>query len=217
VKLIVFGASGGCGQWAVKLAVARGWTVTASVRDMTPYVPPNGVTVVRGDVLDSAHVASIVAGHDVVLSCLGPQRVNPRNPWSGLRSPPAFATRSADNLIAAARSAGITRIGAISAAGVGESVTSLNVVMKFLLARSTIGEMYADLADMETRYAASGLDWFAVRPVTLVNANPSHRARELTRFGMTSVIARADVAQWMLDGLVSHSGIGTRTPQIGWW
>jgi uncharacterized protein YbjT (DUF2867 family) len=217
MNLIVFGASGGCGQWAVKLAVARGWTVTASVRDTTPYEPPNGATVVRGDVLDVAHVTRIVSGHDAILSCLGPQRINPRNPWSGLRSSPAFAARSADVLIAAARRAGITRIGAISAAGVGDSAATLNLVMKALLASSTIGVMYGDLADMESRYAASGLDWFAVRPVTLVSAKPTQRARELARFRTTSVIARADVAQWMLDRLASPAESSTRTPQIGWW
>jgi putative NADH-flavin reductase len=190
MNLIVFGASGGCGQWAVKLAVARGWTVTASVRDTTPYEPPNGATVVRGDVLDVAHVTRIVSGHDAILSCLGPQRINPRNPWSGLRSSPAFAARSADVLIAAARNAGIARIGAISAAGVGESAATLNLVMKALLASSTIGVMYGDLADMESRYAASGLDWFAVRPVTLaVDARPSRVACRMQY---------ADSADWLV-------------------
>jgi hypothetical protein len=56
-----------------------------------------------------------------------------------------------------------------------------------------------------------------VRPVTLVSAKPTQRARELARFRTTSVIARADVAQWMLDRLASPAESSTRTPQIGWW
>lgn len=217
MKLLVVGASGGCGQWVVKFAADRRWDVTAAVRPITPYAPPAGVRVVSGDVLDPAHLTAIVPGHDAIFSCLGPQRINPRLPWSGLRSPPSFATRSAELLIAAARAAGIARIGAISAAGVGDSAASLNIVMRMLLATSTIGPMYADLAEMEARYLASGLDWFAVRPVTLVSFAPSRRAREVSRFGLTSIIARADVAQWMVDRIASTAPTGTRTPLLGWW
>ena len=217
MKLIVFGASGACGQWAVRLAAQRGWSVTAFVREQTSYTPPPDVRVVRGDVLNGAHVAPVMQGHDAVLSCLGAQRVSPINPWSPLRSRPDFCVRSAERLIEAAKAAGIQRIGAISAAGVGDSATALPLVMRVLLAHSTVGVMYRDLEQMEAAYAASGLDWFAVRPVTLINAQPSARARIVRRFRNASVIGRADVVQWMLDALVSPVMTEGRTPILSWW
>lgn len=217
MKLLVFGASGGCGQWVVRLAAQRGWSVTAFVRAQTTYIAPAGVRVVRGDVLNVAHVASVVPGHDALLSCLGAQRVTPANPWSALRSPADFCADSAASIINAAVAARLTRIGAISAAGVGDSATALPLVMRALIARSTIGVMYRDLDRMETLYAASSLDWFAVRPVTLINAPPSTRTRVLRRFGNFSVTGRADVAQWMLDTVARPVMEPERRPMIGWW
>ncbi len=70
--------------------------------------------------------------------------------------------------------------------------------------------------EMERVYAASGLDWFAVRPVTLVNAPPSGRAREVPRFRMVSTVGRADVAQYMLAMLGPEAPSASRVPFIGW-
>jgi uncharacterized protein YbjT (DUF2867 family) len=217
MKLLVFGASGRCGSWVVRLAAERGWPVTAFVREQTAYTPPAGVKLVRGDVLDAAHVGSVVPEHDAVLSCVGAQRSSPINPFSLLKSPPDFCARSAARIIEAACASGVRRIGAISAAGVGDSATALPLVMRALIARSTIGVMYRDLGRMEAAYEASGLDWFAVRPVTLINAAPSSRSHILRRFGSFSVIGRADVARWMLDAIARPAQPEERRPMIGWW
>jgi uncharacterized protein YbjT (DUF2867 family) len=217
MKLLVFGASGGCGSWVVKLAAEREWSVTAFVREQTAYVPPAGVKLMRGDVLNAAHVTSVMPDHDAILSCVGAQRINAVNPWSVLKSPPDFCANSAARIIAGAAATGIRRIGGISAAGVGDSAAALPLVMRALIARSTIGVMYRDLGRMEDAYDASGLDWFAVRPVTLINLQPSTRVRVLQRFGSFSVISRADVAQWMLSTIAAPAQPQQRRPVIGWW
>ncbi|MFN7982847.1 MAG: NAD(P)H-binding protein [Vicinamibacterales bacterium] len=128
-----------------------------------------------------------------------------------------FCEHSATVLAAAACKAGIVRLGAISAAGVADSEPLLPAAMRWLLRHSTIGPMYADLARMEHVYGSSGLDWFAVRPVTLINGAPSRRAKEVPRFGMTSVIGRADVAGFLLSMLEQPNHVSSRTPLIGWW
>ncbi len=89
--------------------------------------------------------------------------------------------------------------------------------MRVLLAKSNIGVMYRDLGQMESAYEASGLEWFAVRPVSLINAEPSRRAHILRRFGNFSVIGRADVAQWLLDAIATPASREQRRPMIGWW
>jgi uncharacterized protein YbjT (DUF2867 family) len=218
MKLIVVGASGQCGQWVVRLAQSRGYDVTAFVRPVTAYAAPHGVRTVRGEVLDPVSVAEAVAGQDAILSCLGPQRTTPINPFSPLRSPPGFGERSAANIVAAALASNIQRVCAISAAGVGDSASLLPAPMRWLLAHSTIGVMYQDLDKMERVYAASSLHWCAVRPVTLIDAQPSRRAQLVKRFGAFSVIGRPDVAQWMLDALEQPAvERPLRTPMIGWW
>ena len=217
MKLLVFGASGQCGQWLVRLGAARCHDITAFVRSETSYNAPGGVRIIRGNVLDADSVSAVAPGHDAILSCLGPQRVTPANPFSPLRSPSEFALRSAANIVAAATAARIRTLGAISAAGVGDSATALPLVMRLLFAQSTVGAMYRDLDRMESAYASSGLDWFAVRPVTLINAAPSERARIVRRFRSVSVISRADVAQWMLDGQVSPDMTEGKTPTLSWW
>jgi uncharacterized protein YbjT (DUF2867 family) len=215
VKLLVIGASGHCGHWVTRLGSEQGHEVTAFVRPSTPFTPPDGVRVVRGQVLEPTDMSAAAPGHDAILSCVGPQRRS-GSIFSPLKSPPRFCERSAQVIVDAAKSAGIRRVGAISAAGVGESRPLAPFVMRLLLRVSTLGDIYADLDAMEQVYAASGLDWFAVRPVTLVDAPPSTRAGEVDRYRASSSIGRVDVAQYMLDMLGNNPPSGARCPFIGW-
>lgn len=217
MRLLILGASGGCGRWAVRLATERGHAVTALVRPSTAFRPPGGVTVIRGEALDAETVARAAAGCDAVLSCIGPQRTNPRNPWSALRPPARSAESSARAVVAALPVAGVTRFVAISAAGVGDSRGAMNGPMRWMVDHSTVGAMYADLDAMERVLRGSSLDWHAVRPVTLLDARPSARTRVLSRYRTVSVIGRADVAAWLLDRATAAVLPEQRTPMIGWW
>ncbi len=87
MKLLVLGASGGCGRWLSQLAAERGHRVTALVRPTTSFVAPAGVTVRRGQVLDPDTIEAAVIGEDIVFSCLGLRRAGP-SPWG-----PAFFLR----------------------------------------------------------------------------------------------------------------------------
>jgi uncharacterized protein YbjT (DUF2867 family) len=211
MNLLVLGASGGCGRHVVRHALARGHAVTALVRAETAYEAPVGAVVVRGDVLDTVVIAAALRGCDAVISCLGIRRHWPRNPWSRLLSPPDFTSRAAASLVAAMRNASVERVLAISAAGVADSAPRMSRVLRWLFGHSQIGAAYRDLAAMEAVYSASGLDWTAVRPVTLTNGR-ARAARETARFGLASMIARESVALWLLDHL---DGTASRTPMIG--
>lgn len=217
MRILILGASGGCGRWATRLAAAGGHTVTAMVRPSTPFEAPPPVTVVRADPLDPAQLSKATESQEAVISCIGPQRTNPRNPWSPLRAPPGCAERAARALLAATAGSSIRRIAVISAGGVGDSSGALNAPMRWLLRHSTLSAMYADLEAMEKLLAQSERDWLAVRPVTLVNASPSSRARALRRYRLTSIVGRADVAGWMLRWAAGAETPGGRTPLIGWW
>jgi uncharacterized protein YbjT (DUF2867 family) len=216
MRLLVLGASGGCGRWVTRLAAADGHAATALVRPETAFDPPAGVEVRRGSVLYAGDLEAALAGQDAVISCIGAQRINPKNPWSPLRPPLHIAEQSAKVLVEALSRTPIRRVAAISAAGVGDSLSATNWLMRWLLRSSTIGAMYADLEAMEAVYRGSGLDWTALRPVTLTDKPPSSRAKVIERFGMASTIGRADVAAWLIRAVVAPAPGDQRTPMIGW-
>jgi uncharacterized protein YbjT (DUF2867 family) len=210
MRLIVFGASGGCGSHLVRQAAARGHQVTAVVRPSTPYEAPGGVTVVRGNVLDASFVESIVHGHEAVASCLG---IRYAHLWGSRQSPDDFISRATANIVTGMQACGLRRISVISAAGVGDSRPDANLVIRLLIATSNVGVAYADLATVENVLQRSGLDWQAVRPTTLSNRRGSGTPRLATGFPMTASIARSDVAAFMLQELERPAFSG-RTPMI---
>ncbi len=114
LRLLVLGASGGCGNHVAREGVLRGHDVTVLVRPTTSYEAPTGARVLEDDVLrDGALEAAIEAGATIV-SCLGIRRANPKNPWSGLVSPSGFCTPRRD-----ARRACVERASSASLTGPG--------------------------------------------------------------------------------------------------
>jgi putative NADH-flavin reductase len=210
MRLAVFGASGDCGSHFVRLAAMRGHAVTAIVRSSTGYVPPERVTVVRGEVLDAAFAAGVIPGHDAVVSGLG---MRYRHPWAKRESPDDFTYRATLNIVSGMKAAGVRRISVISAAGVGDSRAALNWPMRFLLATSNVGASYAALERAEGVLRESGLDWQAVRPTTLTRKAATGRVRITTSYPATASIPREDVAAFILRELESRQ-FTERTPMI---
>ena len=211
VRLIVFGASGGCGSHLVRQAAARGHDVTAVVRPSTRYDDPGGVSVVRGDVLDPEFVTGVVRGQDAVMSCLGMRYAHP---WARRESPDDFISKATAHIVAGMKAGSVSRVTVISAAGVAESRPTANLVIRFFIASSNVGFAYADLARVEQILRDSGLDWQAVRPTTLSSRPGSGRAaRVTTRYPMTANIPRADDAAFMLSE-VERPQFSERTPMI---
>jgi uncharacterized protein len=70
MKVVLFGATGMAGSRILTELLQRGHTVTAVARDASTTLP--GATVVEGDALDAANVASVVKGADAVVSAYGP-------------------------------------------------------------------------------------------------------------------------------------------------
>ena len=214
MKLLILGASGATGRWLVTLAAQARHDVTALVRPSTPYEPPTGVRVVRGDVLDPAAIAAAVEGQDAVASCLGIRRGG-KIPWAPLRSPADFTARVTASLIPAMSRAGVGRVVAISAGGVAESITQLSMPVRWLVGMGSIGTAYRDLAEMERLLSASRLDWLAVRPVTLMDGPPTGRVGKVERYGLFSIVRRADVAAWMLGALARPNQFIEQTILLG--
>lgn len=72
MRIVVFGASGRTGRLVVTEAVRREHRVTAFVRDASKQWFPDAVSVRQGDPRERDAVADAIAGHDAVVSALGP-------------------------------------------------------------------------------------------------------------------------------------------------
>ena len=217
MRLLVLGASGGCGRWLVRLAAERGHEVTALVRPASDVHADAGgarVAVHRGDVADPALLDHVLPGHDAVLSALGLRRAG-RSPWAPLRSPSDLTERVTRSLVPAMRRHGVPRLVAISAAGVGDSLPRLTWPVRRLVATGNVAVAYRDLAAMEAALAASDLDWLAVRPVTLADGEPRRAARPVGRYRLTSTVRRSEVAAWMLDAVERPAPFAERRVLLG--
>lgn len=210
LKVLVLGATGGVGKHLMRLACDQGHIVTALVRRADGI--DSRARILIDDVLRPGCFDEHVRGHEVVLSALGNKRTNPANLWSALASPPDFSTRTAAMLLNAMRQHGLARVIAVSAAGVADSAARMNLLMKFLVARSNIGIAYRDLAAMERVFGDSGLDWCCPRPTRLTRGPLTRRVKIVESFPMTAGISRADVAWWILEHAAQP--IRERTPMI---
>jgi uncharacterized protein YbjT (DUF2867 family) len=214
MRLLVLGASGGCGRWLTQLAAEHGHSVTAVVRSGSTAITHPQVTARIGDVGDPAFLDQVVPGHDAVLSCLGIRRAG-KIPTARLLSPADFTARVTTLILAAMRRHGVRRIIVISAGGVGDSFARLSWLVQRVVSTSNLGRQYQDLGNMERVLAASDADWLAVRPVTLVNGKPRGLARPIEKYGLASNIRRSEVAEWMLEAVERSTPFIERTVLLG--
>jgi len=211
MKLVVLGASGGCGAHLVTLAVARGHAVTAVARASSKLTAPPGVTTMRGSLDDEAFLREAFRGSDAVLSALG-LRLPGIAPWHRPEDP-TFLDRSTAAIVAAMKAEGVRRAVAISAGGVGDSYEAVPGAFRVFLKTTALRHVYPALERMERVWLASGLDVCIPRPTGLTDAPATGRARAVARVVGRADIPRADVAAWMLDA-VERPAFEARTPML---
>lgn len=96
LKIVVYGGTGRIGQRVVDEALKRGHTVTVVVRNPSADAKRRErLTLLKGDVLDTAGMAKLMVGQDAVVSSI-----------SGFNEPVDFFPRVAASMVNAARSLG---------------------------------------------------------------------------------------------------------------
>jgi putative NADH-flavin reductase len=210
MKVVVLGASGGCGQQLVHQGKLRGHEVTAVVRSQT-WQPPSGVTVLRGDLTNETFLREAVRGKDAVLSALG-FRLKGLMPWNKPEDP-TFLARSTNALIAAMKAENVKRVLAISSGGVGDSFAVMPGIMKFMIKNTALKHAFPELEKMEATLLSSGLDVCIPRPSGLVDGPPAGNVKIARSFNGRATISRADVASWMLEQL-GKPAFDEKTPMI---
>ena len=191
-RLFVLGATGGTGLAIVEQAIARGHRVTAFVRSPHKLAPRDGLTIVRGDPFDAKAIEVALAGHDAVLSALGP-------PGPG---PTTIAGDGARAVVAAMQAAGVRRLLVVGVAVLFENAGFFASILRRTLLRNVAD----DSAEMERIVTASDLEWTIARPPRLTNG-PARGAYGIADdalpggAGGFATIRRADVAHFLLNEL----------------
>ena len=167
MRLLVLGATGHTGAQVVDVALARGHQVTAFVRSPHKIERRDaGLTVVAGELQRADGLAQALAGHDAVVSTLGPARREYFRPGH-------FMTECAATTVAAMKTAGVARLGILSAAvlfgGPGLGMAFFGWMLR---------HHARDLRDMEALVRATPFEWTIARPPRLVqSASERYRSR----------------------------------------
>ena len=221
MNITVFGASGGIGTHVVALATQRGHQVRAIYR-ATPQTPPPGraEVLLAADIFDPAFAATAIRGADVVVAAVGPNFATRHNARTTMTSPPDLHQRLGRALITAMQgSAAPARLITVSTASMGpaDGVMGAGPRLLFRFLRTVLvpnlGRVGQDLRAMEEELAASGLDWYALRPVKLTDGPLTRHVQASERVTIKS-ISRADVAWHILTLAEDPASHPWRTPVI---
>jgi nucleoside-diphosphate-sugar epimerase len=221
MNITVFGASGGIGTHVVTLAAQRGHEVRAVYRTAPPTPPPGPAEVLlTPDILTPGFAAKAIHGADVVVIAVGPNFATRHNPRTAMTSPPDLHQRLARTVISAMSDpVPPARLITVSTASMGpaDNVMGAGPRLLFRFFRTVLvpnlGRVGQDLRAMEEELAASGLDWYALRPVKLTDGPLTKNVKASDRFTMKT-ISRADAA-WHIVNLAEDPTPGrSRTPVI---
>ena len=147
--------------------------------------------------MDEDGLAAAFEGAEVVLSAVG-LKLPSLSPFA-LAEVPDLLSRTTPVIVAAMKRAGVDKVLAISAGGVGDSLAILPGFYKLLIKLTAMRTAYAELEAMEAVYRESGLSVCCVRPTGLNDDPMTGKAVVPTKLAGRCMIPRADVARWMLD------------------
>jgi putative NADH-flavin reductase len=200
MKLLVLGATGGTGLEIIRRSIERGHSVTAFVRSPERLKSfGDRISVVRGDLLNSAELERVIEGHDAVLSGFGP-----RVPISK-----ADANLLQQFAVAVTTAMLQTEVRRVVVESVAFLFKDSIVPPAYLLGRLFFAGIVADSAAMERVFRESELDWTFVRPPQLTDRPYTGkyrvRAGHLPHFGFK--ISRPDVADFIVQAAENRSSI----------
>jgi putative NADH-flavin reductase len=194
MKLTIFGASSPTGKLLVETALAKGYDVTAFIRDSSKLgITHPGLRVLCGDALKYENVEAAVQGSDAILSTLGPKG-----------KPAVMAAESTENILSAMEKYGAKRMVLVSVAGVAVAQDKrgrsfIDSVLKFFLK-----DVFMDREKQLSVLNASKADWVVVRVPRLTNETATGSVKVF--FGKPSPkmrLTRSSLADFMLEQVTS--------------
>jgi putative NADH-flavin reductase len=196
MKLFLLGATGRTGTQIIDLARTRGHEITAFVRSPQKLTPADSLKIVPGDPLRSEMIAAALAGHNAVISTIGP------HPREALR-PSRLLSDCASATVEAMRISGVARLAIVSAA-----VLFPEKGLYFAFFRWLLRHHARDLCSMEDIVQASGLAWTIARPPRLTKSpDPRFRALPGALPPGSHTMSYRSVAAFLLDAVERRSHV----------
>ncbi len=174
MKVVLFGASGMIGSRILSELIQRGHSVTAVARHPEKVLEEDGVTAVRGDVLDAAGIAAVATGADAAISAYAPPQADT-----------AKVVEAAQALVAGLAQAGVRRLIMVGGAGSLEVAPGVQLVdtPEFPAEWKAIALAHRDaLAVLKS----ADVDWSYFSPAGLIE--PGNRTGKF-RLGGTRLVA----------------------------
>lgn len=181
MNVALIGATGFVGTAVLTELLTRGHTVTAIVRHPGKLAPHDGVIAVAGDVYDTAALASLLRGHDAVISAFNP----------GWKDPTLYddQVRGTTSIIAAIELAGIKRVLWVGGAGGLEVSPGVRVVDDPTMPDWIRPGSLATINALDQLKREPELDWSYLSPSP--NLQPGKRTGRF-RLGGDQVLVGAD-------------------------
>ena len=203
MRIAVFGGTGATGRLLVSQALDEGYSVTAYARHPEKLgIVNDRLTVVEGELLDSAAIDRAVEGSDGVISLLGHGV-----PVKG--TPVALGTH---NILSAMSKFGVRRFVAVATASATDPNDRPPLRSRFFIgiAKLFLRPAYDDVVATAQTIRASDRDWTIVRP-PLLNDGPKTGRVNVGYLGDAvtgTYLSRANAADFMLKQIRSDQYVG---------
>jgi putative NADH-flavin reductase len=200
MRVLVIGGNGETGRFVIDEALQRGIKVTALIRNPSTLPTKEGLTIVKGTPVEPSNIErafNAVKGDlpTAVIVTLASPKVK------GTR----IMTAAHENLIAAMKSHGVSKIATLSSFGVGSSFPNITVLMRFAISRTSLGYTFEDHHQVDETLKKSGLQFVLFRAARLTMAKKApvqffgDDGKGLGVFAGLGGISRASVAACLVD------------------
>jgi len=211
MKILVLGATGRTGKHIVEYALSKGFQVNCLVRNPDKIAKKSNLRIIQGSTTHAKDVGMAMEGCSAILSALNISRTSDF-PFSPLRTPKDFLSKSISTIIAVAEKHFIKRIVVCSAWGVSETRKDIPFWFRWTIDFSNIKHAYQDHKRQEILLEESKLDWTIVRPVGLTNSTAEKNIIESFENNPKPnlLISRKNVAKYMVDSAEKNTLIRSK-------
>jgi uncharacterized protein YbjT (DUF2867 family) len=208
-RILILGATGRTGQITVELALAKGYAVTALVRNPDKIkFKSDSLEVMKGLPTNIEDVRQAMKGCNVVISLLS--ALSDKESFSIKKiSPPHTLKKSIGNALQVMREYGVKRILTLSSIGAGNSFEYAPWFMKVIIKLTNFKIVFADHNAQESLIQNSGLDWTIARPVGLnENENIGELVVNYSKTPKPFKMSRKQLAKFFIDNVDSETFSG---------
>jgi uncharacterized protein YbjT (DUF2867 family) len=206
MRLTVFGGTSPTGQHLIRQALHTGHAVTALARDPEKLDAGYGLTVIGGQLTDTAVIAGAVKDADAVISLLGP----PSRPALG-RFDVAPILDGYRNIVAAMETHGVRRLVALGTPSITDPADRREPALSILVAagKRLRPAAYRTMVGIGQIVRASDLDWTIVRVPLLIDGPRTGRINVGTVGDKAGIrLSRANAAAYFLQQAQDTTRLG---------